>query len=125
MTHAPTAGAWRASPLRQSQPSWPFDWTAEVTTMDGKARSHRYVASIRQSSSCPFAEAQANLRVMAEAANMLGVLRVAAHVLDMSNPEHVVFADSAADCLDALLREEGAIRQILRRIDGSKIIAAT
>jgi hypothetical protein len=124
MTHAPTAGAWRASPLRQSGPSWPFDWVAEITTIDADTRSHRYVASIRQSGGCRFGEAQVNLQAMTDAANMLGVLRAAAHVLDMSNPCHSSFADSAADCLDELLRQELAIRQILNRIDGSRLIAA-
>jgi len=36
-----------------------------------------------------------------------------AHVLDMSDPEHPAFADSAADCLDELLRHEAAIRALL------------
>jgi len=124
MTHAPTAGAWRASPLRASGASWPFDWTGEITTMDDAARSHRYVASIRQSGACPFAEAQANLRAMSEAANMVSVLRAAALVIDMSNPEHPLFADSGADCLDELLRHESVVREILQRIDGSRLIAA-
>ena len=124
MTHQPATGAWRASPLRQSGASWPFDWTGEITASDPAARSHRYVATIRQSGSCPLAEAQTNLRVMAEAAGMLGVLRATAHVLDMTNPEHEAFVDSGADCLDALLRQELAIRQILHRIAGSPLIAA-
>lgn len=124
MNHEPTAGAWRASPLRQSGSAWPFDWTAEITTIDPAMRSHRYVATVRQSGSCPFAEAQANLRVMAEAANMLGVLRATAHVTDMSNPEHAAFVDSSADCLDELLRHELAIRQILHRIVGSPLTGA-
>lgn len=124
MIYEPTAGAWRASPLRQSGPSWPFDWTAEITTIDPAMRSHRYVATVRQSGSCPFAEAQTNLRAMTEAANMLGVLRAAAHVLDMSNPAHAAFADSGADCLDELLRQELAIRQILHRVSAARLTAA-
>lgn len=124
MTYQPTAGAWRASPLRQSGASWPFYWTGEITAIDPAARSHRFVATVRQSGSCPLAEAQTNLRVMAEAANMLGVLRASAHVLDMSDPEHDAFVDSGADCLDALLRQELAIRQILHRIAGSPLTEA-
>lgn len=124
MIHSPSAGAWRASPLRQSGPSWPFDWTGEITAIDPAARSHRYVATIRQSGSCPLGEARTNLRVMAEAANMLGVIRAAAHAIDMSNPEHEAFVDSGADCLDELLRQDFAIRQILHRIAGSPLTAA-
>jgi hypothetical protein len=115
MTHQPTTGAWRASPLRQSGASWPFDWTGEITAIDPAARSHRFVATVRQSGSCPLAEAQTNLRVM---------LRATAQVLDMSNPDHDAFVDSGADCLDALLRQERAIRQILHRIAGSPLSAA-
>lgn len=124
MTYQPTAGAWRASPLRQNSASWPFDWTGEITAIDPAARSYRFVATVRQSGSCPLAEAQTNLRVMTEAANMLGVLRATAQVLDMSNPDHDAFVDSGADCLDALLRQELAIRQILHRIAGSPLSAA-
>lgn len=38
------------------------------------------------------------------------ILLAVSCTLDMSNPDNPTFADSAADCLDALLQEENAIR---------------
>jgi len=36
-------------------------------------------------------------------------------VIDMSDPDHPSFADSAADCLDELLRHDADIRALLAR----------
>lgn len=111
-----TAGTWRASPLAQSTPDWPFDWVAEITTVDPATRSHRYVATVHQSGARPLAEAHANVRAMTRAPAMLHLLTSIAHVLDMSDPKHPDFADSAADCLDELLRIEAPLRALLTEL---------
>jgi hypothetical protein len=90
-----------------------LDWVAEITTVDPAARSHVFVAAIRQSGVRSFDEALANVRVMARAPAMLRLLRSVMDVIDMSDPEHPAFADSAADCLDELLRHEAALRALL------------
>lgn len=113
MKNPPTSGDWRASALCRSTADWPFDWVAEISTVDPAARSHAFVATIRQSGVRRFDEALANVRAMARAPAMLGLLASVAHVLDMSDPEHPAFVDSAADCLDELLRHEEALRELL------------
>jgi hypothetical protein len=113
MKKPPTSGDWRESALCRSAADWPFDWVAEITTVDRAARSHAFVATIRQSGVRRFDEARANLRAMARAPAMLGLLANVAHVLDMSDPEHPAFADSAADCLDELLRHEEPLRALI------------
>lgn len=112
-----TAGDWRMAPLARSTPDWPFDWVAEITTIDPAAQSHRYVATIRQSGARPFNEALANVRVMTRAPLMLRLISRIVQVIDMSDPDHPTFADSAADCLDALLGEEEALRSLLADIE--------
>jgi len=47
------------------------------------------------------------------APNVLNLFERIAHVLDMSDPDHPHFADSAADCLDALLEIGPEISSIL------------
>lgn len=47
------------------------------------------------------------------ASNIASVLRAVVGVIDMSDPEHPNFADSAADCLDELLRHNDQIRALL------------
>ena len=113
MNKPPTSGDWRASALCRSTADWPFDWVAEITNVDLASRSHSFVATIRQSGVRRFDEALANVRAMAGAPAMLGLLTSVAHVLDMSDPEHPAFADSAADCLDELLRHEEPLRALL------------
>ncbi len=113
MKKPPTPGDWRESALCRSTADWPFDWVAEITTVDPAARSHALVATIRQSGVRRFDEALANVRAMARAPAMLGLLTSVAHVLDMSAPEHPAFVDSAADCLDELLRHEAPLRALL------------
>jgi hypothetical protein len=44
---------------------------------------------------------------------MLRILRAVAQVLDMSDPDHEAFVDSAADCLDALLLQQETLRALL------------
>ena len=112
-----TAGDWRSAPLARSTSDWPFDWVAEITTIDPAALSHRYVATIRQSGARPLNEALANVRAMTRAPVMLRLIRHVVQVIDMSDPEHPTFADSAADCLDALLGEEEALRALLADIE--------
>jgi len=46
-------------------------------------------------------------------------------VLDMSDPDHESFADSAADCLDTLLAHEQEIRRILTALAGPPAASAT
>ena len=113
MNKTPTSGDWRESALCRSTADWPFDWVAEITTVDPAARSHAFVATIRQSGVRRFDEALANVRAMARAPGMLSLLASVAHVLDMSDPEHPAFVDSAADCLDELLRHEEPLRALL------------
>lgn len=112
-----TAGDWRSAPLARSTSDWPFDWVAEITTIDPAARSHRYVATIRQSGARPLNEALANVRAMTRAPTMLRLIRHVVQIIDMSDPDHPTFADSAADCLDALLGEEEALRALLADIE--------
>ncbi|WP_199183719.1 hypothetical protein [Novosphingobium sp. HII-3] len=54
----------------------------------------------------------------ASAPCVLTVLTAIAGVIDMSNPDHPTFADSAADCLDELLRHEADIRALIARAEG-------
>ncbi|MGE4404400.1 hypothetical protein [Pseudomonas sp.] len=49
------------------------------------------------------------------APRIIDVLQAVLGVIDMSNPEHETFADSAADCLDELLRHEADLRALLAR----------
>ncbi len=58
-------------------------------------------------------EAVSNMRAAKEASAMVNVIEAVAAVLDMSDPDHEAFADSAADCLAALLALEPEIRRIL------------
>lgn len=109
----PTAGVWRTSPLARSTSDWPFDWLAEITAFDAVAGSHRYVGTIRQSGARPLGEARANILAMVQAPAMLRLLASVAQVIEMSDPDHPAFADSAADCLDALLALEAPLRALL------------
>ena len=111
-----TAGNWRTGSLGRSTADWPFDWVAEITTIDPATRSHRYVGTIHQSGARHFDEALANARAMARAPQMLAMLEAVAGVVDMSDPEHPAFADSAADCLDALLAHEAALQALLAEL---------
>lgn len=92
---------------------WPFHWIADVTTFDPATRIHQYVATIHQSGARSLTEAAANARAMGEASALAKAIEAVAAVLDMSDPDHKSFADSAADCLDALLAHEQEIRRIL------------
>lgn len=112
MTTVLTAGTWRTAPLRRCGCDWPFDWIAEITCTDPAAGAYQHVATIHQSGTRPMAEAAANVRAMGEAAAMARL----GQILDMSDPEHDGFADSAADCLDALFRQSDEIRRILARL---------
>jgi hypothetical protein len=49
-------------------------------------------------------------------AEIAEVMRAIVGVIDMSNPEHETFADSAADCLDELLRHDERIRASLAAV---------
>ncbi|MBB4859165.1 hypothetical protein HNO88_002494 [Novosphingobium chloroacetimidivorans] len=56
------------------------------------------------------------------AANIAEVLQDVVGVIDMSDPEHGSFADSAADCLDELLRHETPIRAALAAVSAPGFI---
>jgi len=71
MNQTPTSGDWRASALCRSTADWPFDWVAEITTVDTASRTHAFVATIRQSGVRRVDEALANVRIMVRASAML------------------------------------------------------
>lgn len=52
---------------------------------------------------------------VAPAPSIHDVLTAIVGVIDMSDPSHPTFADSAADCLDELLRHEADIRALVAR----------
>jgi hypothetical protein len=94
--------------MARRQP-WPhhrrlaFDWVAEITAIDPLTHSYTCIGTVRQAGTRRYDEALANLRLMTRAPAMLRILQAVAQVLDMSDPDHEAFVDSAADCLDALL----------------------
>lgn len=116
MTHPITQGAWQISPLRRTSPNWPYDWVAEITSIDQATRHHQQVGRFIQAGARPFAEASTNAIAAALIPEMIQLLASVSAVLDMSDPDHPTFADSAADCLDALLQEGVAIRAVLDRL---------
>lgn len=116
MTHPITQGTWQISPLRRTSPHWPYDWIAEITSLDRATRQHQQVGRFIQAGARPFAEASANAFAAGMIPEMIRVLTSVSAVLDMSDPDHPTFADSAADCLDALLQEGVAIRAVLDRL---------
>jgi hypothetical protein len=113
MSRLPTSGEWREGSLCRTTADWPFHWVAEITAMDPVSGSYTCIGTVRQAGARRYDEALANLRLMARAPAMLRLLQSVAQVLDMSDPDHQAFVDSAADCLDALLRQEPAIRALL------------
>lgn len=56
------------------------------------------------------------------AANIANVLQAVVGVIDMSDPEHESYADSAADCLDELLRHDAPIRAALAAVSAPGFI---
>lgn len=117
MTIRPTSGDWQAGVLRRSTADWPFDWAqywmADITSGNPAQADRAFIATVRQSGARPFDEARTNLNMMARAPALLRLVRQIVHVLDMSDPAHPAFADSAADCLDELLRHEATLRTLL------------
>jgi hypothetical protein len=113
MSRLPTPGEWREGSLCRTTADWPFHWVAEITAIDTVSGSYTCIGTVRQSGARRYDEALANLRLMTRAPAMLRLLQSVAQVLDMSDPDHEAFVDSAADCLDALLRQEPAIRAFL------------
>ena len=59
------------------------------------------------------AAAQGNLTPVGHLPEILRLLGAIIGVIDMSDPEHESFADSGADCLDALLQHEEPLRALL------------
>jgi hypothetical protein len=68
--------------------------------------SYTCIGTVRQAGARRYDEALANLRLIARAPTMLRLLRAVSQVLDMSDPDHEAFVDSAADCLDALRQQQ-------------------
>ena len=119
MTRRPTPGDWQAGALRRSTADWPFDWVGDITSGDPIQHDRTFIATVRQSGARPFEEALTNLNVMARAPTLLCLIEDVVHVLDMSDPDHPTFADSAADFLDALLDQEAPLRAILAELRAS------
>lgn len=113
MNRRPTSGDWQAGILRRSTADWPFDWVADITSGNQTPHDRAFVATVRQSGAREFGEAFVNLNLMARAPTILRLLEHIVDVLDMSDPDHPAFADSAADCLDALLVHEASLRALL------------
>jgi hypothetical protein len=116
MSRLPTSGEWRAGSLCRTTADWPFHWIAEITAMDPVSGSYTCIGTVRQAGARRYDEALANLRLMTRAPAMLRLLQVVAQVLDMSDPDHGAFVDSAADCLDALLQQQEPLRELLREV---------
>ena len=116
MFRLPTSGEWREGSLCRTTADWPFHWVAEITAMDPVSGSYTCIGTVRKAGARRYDEALANLRLMARAPAMLRLLQAVAQVLDMSDPDHVAFVDSAADCLDALLLNQEALRELLREV---------
>lgn len=111
-----TRGAWHAGPLRPGSASWPFDWVADITTTDPVCRRHQYVGRFVQAGGRPIGEAQANLSAVALIPEMVRLLQGVAGVIAMSDPDDEAFADSAADCLEALLKHTDALQSVLQTL---------
>ena len=113
MSQLPTSGEWRAGSLCRTTADWPFHWVAEITAMDPVSGSYTCIGTVRQAGARRYDEALANLLLMVRAPAMLRLLQYIAQVLDMSDPDHEAFVDSAADCLDALLQQQEPLRALL------------
>lgn len=119
MTKLPTPGDWQAGALRRSTADWPFDWVGDITSGDPIQHDRAFIATVRQSGARPFEQAPTNLNLMARAPALLRLIEDVVHVLDISDPDHPTFADSAADCLDALLDIEAPLRAMLAELRAS------
>ena len=124
MYNKPTSGMWRTGPLRRSACDWPFEWVAEITTLNPETQVHQCIGTIRQTGARPIGEAAANARTIGEAGAMARVVETLGQILNMSDPENDEFVDSAADCLDVLLQQAPAIQRILSALAGPRGAAA-
>lgn len=113
MSRLSTSGEWREGSLCRTTADWPFDWVAEITAIDPLTRSYTCIGTVRQAGTRRYDEALTNLRLMTRAPAMFRILQDVAQVLDMSDPDHEAFVDSAADCLDALLQQQEPLRALL------------
>lgn len=112
LPEAPTGGRWAATLLRRCGCDWPYDWVSDVTSYDPETGIHQQVAVIRQSAARSYGEASANVRAMAVAPEMAGVIHAVAAVIDMTDPDHPSFVDSGADCIEVLLRLQPAVQRL-------------
>ena len=113
MTRLPTSGEWHQGSLCRTTADWPFHWVSEITAIDPVSGSYTCIGTVRQAGARRYDEALANLRLMARAPAMLRILQAVSRVLDMSDPDHEAFVDSAPACLDALLQQQEALRALL------------
>lgn len=113
MSRLPTSGEWRTGGLGRTTVDWPFHWVAEITAINPLNHSYTCIGTVRQAGTRRYDKALANLRLMARAPAMLRILQAVAQVIDMSDPDHDAFVDSAADCLDALLQQQEPLRALL------------
>ncbi|WP_206245704.1 hypothetical protein [Novosphingobium terrae] len=116
MNTSATEGRWAATTLRRCGCDWPYDWVSDVTSYDPVNGVHQLVARIQQSAVRAYPEATANVRAMALAREMAEVIELVAAVIEMSDPEHPAFVDSAADCLAALLERQGDVQRLRRAL---------
>jgi hypothetical protein len=116
MSRFTTPGEWREGSLCRTTADWPFHWVAEITAMDPVSGSYTCIGTVRQAGARRYDEALANLRLMTRAPAMLRLLQAVAQVLDMSDPDHEAFADSAADSLDVLLQQQEPLRALLGEV---------
>lgn len=125
MPRLPTSGEWREGSLGRTTADWPFDWVAEITAIDPLTHSYTCIGTFRQAGTRRYDEALANLRLMARAPAMLRLLQAVAQALDMSDPDHDTFVDSAADCLDALLAQQELLQTLLREFRDGQVAQST
>lgn len=113
MSRLSTFGEWREGSLCRTAADWPFHWVAEITAINPLTHSYTCIGTVRQAGTRRYDEALTNLRLMTRAPAMFRILQAVAQVLDMSDPDHEAFVDSAADCLDALLQQQEPLRALL------------
>jgi hypothetical protein len=120
----PTSGEWREGSLCRTTADWPFHWVAEIRAIDPLTHSYTCIGTVRQAGTRRYDEALTNLRLMTRAPAMFRILQAVSQVLDMSDPDHEAFVDSAADCLDALLQQQEPLRALLSEVGMAERLTA-
>lgn len=112
----PVDTSWHAGPMSQLGATWPFEWVADITGCNTASRHRQHIGQLRQPGSRPVGEARANLMAVALVPDMVRLLQAMNNVIAMRDPESETFADSAADCLDALCQQQAQLSRVLRLI---------